>query len=138
MTFIPSVRGIVDTNNSNTTLNETAWNAYSGTVVSATTSTIVLDSSASAVDDAYNNMAIEIYSGTGINRFYTISDYTGSSKTCNIDQYIEIIPDTTSLFIIHSVSGTCTSQTQSNIFKTIKLNGTSQSFDDLYIECIGT
>lgn len=71
----------------------------------STTSTLVLDSSASAVDDFYNGRLVFITGGTGANQMALITDYTGSSKTaiirCLSDTGLWITtPDATSTFSI--------------------------------------
>jgi len=82
MTFIPAINGTISTKNSNTTLNAVEWNAYSGTVVSATVNTFVLDSGATG---DYTGQVIEILSGTGANQFYAISSYAVGTFTCTFD-----------------------------------------------------
>jgi hypothetical protein len=139
MTFTPTIEGIVDTNNTNTNLSQAAWNVRSNSIVSATTTattgSFVLDSGASAVDDTYNNLVIEINLGLGINNFYLITDYVGSTKTCTISGYVEILPDSTSTYIIHTYSGICQNQTQNQQFKTIKLGTNASSNDDFHNNC---
>ena len=53
-----------------------------------TNTEVLLDSSASAVDDYYNGLKITIVSGTGSGNTATITDYVGSSKTATIDTAI--------------------------------------------------
>ena len=56
----------------------------SGTIQSATSSTVVISASATSTDDFFNNMYIKITSGTGNGMFRRISDYVGSSKTVTV------------------------------------------------------
>ena len=70
------------------------------TVASATGSTLVLDSSASAVDDYYNENYVVITSGTGTGQARRITDYTGSSKTLAINRAWTTNPDSSSTYAI--------------------------------------
>jgi hypothetical protein len=54
------------------------------TAQSGTATTIVLDASASATDDFYNDDMIVITAGTGIGQARFITDYVGSSKTATV------------------------------------------------------
>lgn len=139
MTFIPGVKGDKDTNNSNNSLNQTGWNMFNGPVVSSVTydvsGSIVLDSSASDQDASYNGLVLEIVNGMGIHETYIVNNYIGASRTCEIDEFIEILPDSTSTAIIHTYSGLCPVQDQSQQFKTIKLNGTASTVDDFHNQC---
>lgn len=65
--------------------------------VSGTSNTVVLPSTFSADDDAYNNVKIRINSGTGADSFTrTIVDYVGSTKTATVDYPFSTAPDTAS------------------------------------------
>lgn len=63
---------------------------HAGTVSSATATTLVLpDGSAtlqypSAVNDYYNGLYVEIYSGTGAGQRVKITDYVAASRTCTV------------------------------------------------------
>lgn len=70
-----------------------------GTAASATGTTIVLPSTFSAVDDAYNGRTIKITAGTGIGQSKAITDYTGATKTCAVTTWT-VTPDATSIFEI--------------------------------------
>lgn len=66
-----------------------------------TTSTAVaLDSEASATDDAYNDMTIEISEGTGVGQVRTISDYVGSTKVATVSTAFTTTPDNTSRYTL--------------------------------------
>jgi hypothetical protein len=58
--------------------------AEAGTVESATSTTVELDSSASAVNDVYNGLEIELRDGAGEGETRVISDYDGATKTATI------------------------------------------------------
>ena len=68
------------------------------------TSTIVLDASASAVDDFYNGMVC-IATIDGNVEARVISDYTGSSKTATVSPDWNVAPDNTDAFVIKLPEG---------------------------------
>lgn len=78
-----------------------------GTAVSATVTTLVLPSTFSATDDAYNGSTVTVIGGKGAGQSATISDYIGSTKTLVVPTWT-ITPDATSTFLITgmAVSGT--------------------------------
>ena len=78
--------------------------ARSNTAQSATSSTLVLDASASAVDDFYNDMFLTITGGTGVGQTRRIRDYTGSSKTATVTNAWVTTPDSSSTFAIMPMS----------------------------------
>ena len=62
----------------------------SNTAQSATATTLRLDTGASASDDAYNNMYLEITSAgnaAAIGQVRKVNDYTGSTKDCAVDTW---------------------------------------------------
>lgn len=71
----------------------------SNTAQSATATTIVLDASASAVDDFYNSCIIYITGGTGVGQARAVSDYVGATKTATVSTW-GTNPDATSTFAI--------------------------------------
>ncbi len=75
-----------------------------GTAASATSNTIVLPSTFSTTDSAYNGLTITITGGTGIGQSRTISAYTGSTKSATLASAWTTIPDTTSTFLITGVT----------------------------------
>lgn len=60
--------------------------------------TITLDASASATDDLYNGLLIQIVSGTGAGQARVITDYVGSTKVASIEPNWTTNPDATSVF----------------------------------------
>ncbi len=62
--------------------------------------TITLDTGASAVDQAYLNMAITIVSGTGAGQTRYITNYVGSTKVATVATWT-VNPDATSIFRIY-------------------------------------
>ena len=81
---------------------------YGHTVVRANTAqagastTITLDASASASDDAYNGNGITITSGTGVAQVRHITDYVGATKVATVSSAWTTNPDSTSVFEIGS------------------------------------
>ena len=71
-----------------------------GTAQAGATSTITLTSSASVVDDRYNNFTITITSGTGSGQSKLITDYVGSTKVATISGTWTINPNNTSIYSI--------------------------------------
>lgn len=76
----------------------------SATAQSGTGTTIVLDASASATDDFYNNARLFIVAGTGAGQGRYITDYTGSSKTATVPTWITN-PSSDSVFVILPAGG---------------------------------
>jgi hypothetical protein len=65
-------------------------------VASATSTTVVLDATASATDDIYNGLFVTITSGQGKGQWATINDYNGTTKTITIEGDWDVIPHGTS------------------------------------------
>ena len=84
----------------------------------ATANKITLDSSASAVDDYYNNLFIGIVGGGGYGELFLIADYDGATKTATIDGTWVTIPTATNS--IYTISGTILSATK-DLGKAIKV-----------------
>ena len=134
MTFITDEKGTVSTTNSETLAdgtNTTAYNKNSGSVTSATVSTVVLGSG-SGSDDVYNTFVIEIISGTGNTQAREVTDYVGGTTTATLGENWEITPDSTSTYIVHQNSGKCVEQTQNITNKTLDFKPTDSSVNDFY------
>ena len=84
----------------------------------ATSTTITLDSSASAVDDYYNNLFIGIVAGDGYGELFLINDYDGATRTATIDGTWATIP--TANTSIYTISGTILSAVK-DLGKAIKV-----------------
>ena len=84
----------------------------------ATSNTITLDSSASAVDDYYNNLFIGIVGGDGYGELFLITDYDGATKTATIDGTWATTP--TANNSIYTISGTILSAVK-DLGKAIKV-----------------
>lgn len=72
-----------------------------GTAQAGAASSITLPSDASATDDVYNGMVLEITHGTGAGQSKTISDYTGATKLATVSSWTTT-PDSTSRIKIHN------------------------------------
>ena len=68
--------------------------------ISATASSIVLDASASAVNDHYKDLFIRITSGTGVGQIKQITAYNGTTKEATISGTWATIPDSSSTYTI--------------------------------------
>lgn len=77
--------------------------AHRGDVVSATSTTVVLTSAASAVDDAYNGMEVYITAGIGAGQRRSITDYDGESRTATVAAWA-VTPDSTATCEISALS----------------------------------
>lgn len=73
--------------------------ADAGTLQSATGTTAVIRSGASATDATYVGHTLFIASGTGAGQSRLITAYTGASKTCTVDTWTTN-PDNTSLYVM--------------------------------------
>jgi hypothetical protein len=80
---------------------ETGWATIKvGLVQSATSTTATLDSSASSLDDFYNNELLHIDAGTGEGQVRVITDYDGTTKVATVHTAWATTPDTTSEYIV--------------------------------------
>jgi hypothetical protein len=70
---------------------------YAGTAVSATSSSIVLPTGASASANAYTGMTIQITSGAGAGQIATITNYVGVNTTATIMQISPVVSSTWSV-----------------------------------------
>jgi hypothetical protein len=71
-----------------------------GTVVSASTDTVVLTEEASLYDGGYTGRRIAITSGTGAGQVRDIVEYAGDSRTATVDPAWDTVPDATSAYDI--------------------------------------
>jgi hypothetical protein len=67
---------------------------------SATANTITLAAQASASDDTYNEMLIEITAGTGSGQVRKITDYNGTTRVATVETNFSPVPDVTSIYRI--------------------------------------
>lgn len=73
----------------------------SGTAQAGAGGTITLDGSASAIDNFYNAMLLQIVAGTGVGQARFISAYVGSTKVASVQGNWLTAPDATSVFVIY-------------------------------------
>ena len=66
----------------------------------ATANTITLAAEASAIDDTYNQMLIEITEGTGAGQVRKIIDYNATTKVATVESNWGPVPDATSIYRI--------------------------------------
>jgi prepilin-type N-terminal cleavage/methylation domain-containing protein len=85
-----------------------AAEANAGTAQLATSNTITLSSSASAVDNYYVGLSIRTVGGVGLGQNRTISAYTGSSKVATVSTAWTVIPDNTTTYSFDYMLGTST------------------------------
>ena len=107
-----------------------------GTAVSATANTIVLNGDAASTDGAYDPALISITNGTGYGQTRLILEYTGASKTAIVDRNWKTIPDNTSEYSIVAHSGrehVNEGRAQGGTINTITLNSLASSADDSYV-----
>lgn len=71
-----------------------------GYAISATSTTVVLNGVASAINDFYNDDLIIIHVGTGKGQSRSIRGYVGATKTVTIDRTWITTPDSTSEYVI--------------------------------------
>lgn len=132
MTRFTNTSGNLSTNNSNTSLSETAYCLNNGNVVASTLNTITLDSNASEIDDIYNNKVIEIVYGSGNGQFREIIDYDGTTKIATLRKNLGELPTTNSDYIIHKNSGVIPLQTQTTRNYTIMLDSNASNISEFY------
>jgi hypothetical protein len=120
-----------------------------GLAQGGTSTTITLNASASATDDAYNGQLVFIRSGTGQDQVGLVEDYVGSTKVATIrtrsatGQW-ETVPDTTSAymmipnltFTLSEISGAvAATQALSRLDSMIESDGAGQfRFDTIALE----
>lgn len=80
---------------------DTVFNLQATAQTGSTSSTIKLNSGASAVDNAYTGMGVQIISGTGIGQVRHISGYVGSTKVATVSTNWTTTPTNTSVFRIY-------------------------------------
>ena len=70
-----------------------------GLVISATPTSVRLNTDASTDDDAYNGQIIFIRSGTGEDQTRRVVDYDGGTQTATVVEW-DVIPDATSAYVM--------------------------------------
>ena len=82
----------------NVTLTASTTHHDSGTLQAGTSTTVTLKATASAIDDVYNGMYVNITGGTGSGQTRLITDYVGSTKVATVSEAFTVTPDNTSTY----------------------------------------
>lgn len=77
----------------------------SGVATASAATSLTLRSTASAVDDIFNGLEVEIVRGTGQGQCRTIIDYVGSTKVCTTERAWATNPDSSSVYQIKQIGG---------------------------------
>lgn len=89
---------------------------HGGTAQAGAASAITLAAGASAADDEYNGMRIEIESGTGSGQNNIITDYNGTTKVATVQDAWSVQPSSDSVYTIFGKSFTSSDQVTFNAF----------------------
>lgn len=127
MAFFTDVAGFISTKNSGE-LKLPSYSYANGDVQGSTKTTLVLENSASASDDAYNNFIVMIPSGNANGYIREILDYDGASRTLTVVEW-DVIPNTAATYTILPNSGRCQQSVGSN---GIVLGPHASSIDNFY------
>ena len=143
MTYTLTQRGKTSTINSKTLVSSgggqnTAQYAMNADIVtSATTNTIVLGASASAVNNFYDNKVIQINNVNGEGQYREIISYVGGTKTATVSIDWDLIPLSGDTYIIHQNSGACPTQTAIGASRVqIQLSSNDSSVNGFYNDSI--
>lgn len=98
---------------------------YTGTVASATSTTITLSASQSTTADYYNNWIIEISAGTGSGQYRYIVDYS-ANRIATINKTWNTTPDGTSTFKLYKRFMKLVDSTATDAVDNISLNPNTQ------------
>lgn len=102
-----TVSFVQDTPNYSDTTSYFAIIGEGGTAAAGGASTLTFASYASATNQWYTGLILEIVAGTGVGQTGTISDYNGTSKVATVGTAWTTQPDTTSQYVVYSgYSGT--------------------------------
>jgi hypothetical protein len=82
----------------NVTLTASTTHHDSGTLQGGTSTTVTLKATASAIDNVYNGMYVNITGGTGSGQTRLITDYVGSTKVATVSEAFTVTPDNTSTY----------------------------------------
>jgi len=94
----------------NVTLTASTTHHDSGTAQAGTSTTITLKSTASATDDIYVGMYVNITGGTGSGQTRLIEDYVGSTKVATVGEAFTTTPDATSTYTTTTFSALSVNQ----------------------------
>jgi hypothetical protein len=115
----------------------------SGTAQTGSSSTTIkLDSGASATNNLYNGDLITITGGTGLGQTRTIISYNGTTKVASVDKTWNTTPDNTSTFDIYAsttpVVFSDQGVAQAGASTTITLASTASASNSVYVGAIVT
>ena len=94
----------------NVTLTASTTHHDSGTAQAGTSTTITLKATASATDDIYNGMYVNITGGTGSGQTRLIEDYNGTTKVATVGEAFTVTPDGTSTYTTTTFSALSVNQ----------------------------
>ena len=94
----------------NVTLTASTTHHDSGTLQAGTSTTVTLKSTASAVDDIYNGMYVNITGGTGSGQTRLIEDYNGTTKVATVGEAFTVTPNGTSTYTTTTFSALSVNQ----------------------------
>ena len=94
----------------NVTLTASTTHHDSGTAQAGTSTTITLKSTASATDDIYVGMYVNITGGTGSGQTRLIEDYVGSTKVATVGEAFTTTPNNTSTYTTTTFSALSVNQ----------------------------
>ncbi len=121
-------RGILSKNNSinlEENVNNTDFNLFSGTAVSATRDSITLEEGG-----VFTGKVIELINGLGENQSRLITEINDDIAT--ISPSWDIIPNNTTKYIIHQHSGACPLQTHDSTRLCVMISSDSPNIDDYF------
>jgi len=108
--------------------------AQQGSAKSGSATAIALSDAASAVDDFYNDMYVEIVGGSGSGQILKVTDYDGGTKTATVSGWTEH-PDATSVYRMLTVAengeGTAAADGTN---ATVTLDAAASGTDDAYAQ----
>jgi hypothetical protein len=94
----------------NVTITASTTHHDSGTAQAGTSTTITLKSTASATDDIYVGMYVNITGGTGSGQTRLIEDYVGSTKVATVGEAFTTTPNNTSTYTTTTFSALSVNQ----------------------------
>ena len=94
----------------NITLTASTTHHDSGSLQAGTSTTVTLKSTASATDDIYNGMYVNITGGTGSGQTRLIEDYNGTTKVATVGEAFTVTPDGTSNYTTTTFSALSVNQ----------------------------
>lgn len=94
----------------NVTLTASTTHHDSGTLQAGSSLTVTLKATASATDDIYNGMYVNITGGTGSGQTRLIEDYNGTTKVATVEEAWTVTPDATSTYTTTTFSALSVNQ----------------------------